>query len=198
MPVCPGAQPDTFFPPSENEAREGKGPWDGGQMILVVDEKILGPEYRQTFRILRARLPGAKLSVLGEKAPQGEGCELLRGIQGFVLYGSAKDQLAPALRAVSNGHLWLPHAVVECFAQLAARDAESIKGVPFTRRETQVLGLLTDKLSNKEIAGKLRITERTVKFHVVNVFDKLGVHDRSSAAESGASQHALNTKQWAA
>ena len=57
-----------------------------------------------------------------------------------------------------------------------------------------MLGLLTDKRSNKEIAGKLRITERTAKFHVVNFFDKLGVHERSSAAESGTWRHARNAK----
>ena len=48
-----------------------------------------------------------------------------------------------------------------------------------------------DRLSNKKIAGNLHIIERTVKLRLANIFDKLGVHDRHSAAEMADSWHAL-------
>ena len=61
----------------------------------------------------------------------------------------------------------------------------------FSAREVEILLQLTEGLSNKEIAAKLHITESTVKFHLVKIFDKLGVHDRHSAAEMANSWSTL-------
>ena len=57
----------------------------------------------------------------------------------------------------------------------------------FTPRERTMLDLLQQRLPNKEIASKLAISERTVRFYLRNVFAKLGVHDRYSAADSAKS-----------
>ena len=57
------------------------------------------------------------------------------------------------------------------------------KSLPFTPREADVVAMVSAGLSNKELGNKLGISERTVKFHVANIFAKLGAHDRQSAAE---------------
>jgi DNA-binding NarL/FixJ family response regulator len=126
-------------------------------------------------------------SSLGEEPAQGQRCELLRGIQGFVLYAEAREDLAPALRELAKGHLWLPPEVLEYLAGFPAQAAENQNRAPVTPREAQVLALLAEGLSDQEIAAKLRITERTVKFHVANIFDRLGVPNRQAAAEAADS-----------
>ena len=57
---------------------------------------------------------------------------------------------------------------------------------PLTRREEQILTLLADRLQNKEIAGKLFVSTETVKTHLKNVYEKLGVHGRAQAAVSAS------------
>ncbi|MGO8734298.1 MAG: response regulator transcription factor [Terriglobia bacterium] len=98
-----------------------------------------------------------------------------------------KDKLASAIRALCDGHVWLPPDVLEHFARLALQAAE--KKLPLTLRETDIVRLMGEGLSNKEIANRLGVTERTVKFHASNVFAKLGVHDRNSAIEIAHSLH---------
>jgi len=176
---------------SENEIRPADSPSTQGPLILVMDEKHLRPEHQPFLQMLRRRFREAKFLVLGEKPPEREHCEVLRCMHGFVPYSQATQHLAPALRALSNGHFWLPHVAYEYFAQLAANSTGTQMTAPFTQREMEILLLLTDKLSNKEIAGKLHITERTVKYHLVKTFDKLGTHDRHSASEMAISWRAL-------
>jgi DNA-binding NarL/FixJ family response regulator len=154
-----------------------------GRLVLVFDEKVLTVE-RRLIRCLSARFPEAKLLILGTHSPCGEGCQLLYGVDGFVLYADVKDSLIPALCALCDGHLWLPTEVLEYFVRLAKSSRpQNGKSLPFTSREAEVIRMLSEGLSNKEIGNNLGISERTVKFHVANVFAKLGAHDRSSAIE---------------
>lgn len=153
-----------------------------GPLVVALDEKspTLQPKFLPGFRAL---VPGAKLLVLGEATPLEEACEALRGVEGFVLYSNAAKDLVPALRQLANAHLWLPRSVLEYFAQQAAKATSKSRSEVLTPREAQVLALLTERLSNREIAERMGVAERTVKFHVGHLFDKLGVHDRRSAAE---------------
>jgi DNA-binding NarL/FixJ family response regulator len=126
------------------------------------------------------------------ESPQWDGCDAIRFIQGFVPYSQAKRHLAPALRTLSNGHRWLPRKAFEYLAQLATHTSGTPKTARFTPREEAIILLLRGRLSNKEIAGRLHISERTVNFHLANVFDKLGVQDRHSVAELAGSLPGLN------
>jgi DNA-binding NarL/FixJ family response regulator len=162
-------------------------------LVLVLDEQALTPPRQPFLRSLRARFPEAKLLILGTDLPHGEGCQAFLGIDGFVPYAEAKAKLIPALRVLCDGCLWLPREVLDHFARLAAQawpPGNKDTG-PLTSRESEIIRLLTEGLSNKEIGNNLGITERTVKFHVANVFAKLGVHDRNSAAEIGHTLGAL-------
>ena len=108
---------------------------------------------------------------------------MLRGVEGFVLYSNTAKDLVRALRQLAIGHLWLPRSVLEYFAQQAAKATSKNRSEVLTPREAQVLALLTERFTNREIAERLGVAERTVKFHVGHLFDKLGVHDRRCAAE---------------
>jgi DNA-binding NarL/FixJ family response regulator len=167
-------------------------------LVLVLDEKRLALGQWPFLQMLRGRFPAARLLALGENSPQGRSWDLLRSVHGFVLYADASRQLAPAVRALAAGRWWFPEAAAQYFAQSAAERDDGERAAPFTRRETQIIELLEDKLPNKEIAARLKISERTVKFHLRNVYDKLGVEDRRSAAAIVDSWYALKPEEEAA
>ena len=83
------------------------------------------------------------------------------------------------MRAVSRGESPLNPRVAR---QLLAARAEAPATVELTPREAEVLGLVRQGLANKQIARRLGISERTVKAHLTNVFQRIGVADRTQAA----------------
>jgi two-component system NarL family response regulator len=96
-------------------------------------------------------------------------------MQGYVTKNGTLDELLTAIRAVHEGHTYLPAALA---AALAAQPATA----DLSPRELEVLRLVAQGLSNKQIAYALHIAEHTAKNHVKNVLDKLGTHDRTEAA----------------
>lgn len=109
---------------------------------------------------------------------------LFRGIYGWVPCEHYEDQLANAVRHVAAGGFWFPRAVIAHWMQIAPSLSAPSLPLPLTGREREVLGLLLRRLSNKEIAGILGITDRTVKFHVGNVLNKFKVRSRGELAVS--------------
>jgi DNA-binding NarL/FixJ family response regulator len=87
------------------------------------------------------------------------------------------------VREVANGGYWVPRTLLSRFVDfILSRSAgtKTISGtVTLSRREQDVIGCLLDNLSNKEIANKLNISERTAKFHVSNLLSKYGVGRRA-------------------
>jgi len=109
------------------------------------------------------------------------------GASGYLLKNSPMEQLASAIRSVSNGYTQLgPTIAPKIFSRLskgsnpakAAVDLEKM----FTARELEVLRLLGEGKSNKEIAKTLYITEGTVKNHITKILSQLEVRDRTQAA----------------
>ncbi|MDI3420337.1 response regulator [Streptomyces luteolus] len=114
--------------------------------------------------------------------------EALRaGASGFLLKDASSDQLAEAVRVVAAGDALLAPGVtrrlITEFARLGAPKAptrSSLDGL--TERETEVLALIAQGLSNAEIAAQLVVAEQTVKTHVGRILVKLGLRDRTQAA----------------
>ena len=106
---------------------------------------------------------------------------LRAGAQGYLLKGASRDEIFSAVRTVAAGGSLLEPAVT-------ARLLRNIDGAPdgLTPRELEVLSLLADGLPNREIAGKLFVTERTVKFHVGSILTKLDAANRTEAARIAA------------
>lgn len=162
--------------------------------VFIVDTYAIGDSLGKYFRSLRASAPGCKIIILGKELPEEELCSLLfLGIDGFVPYKDVPDKISLAVQAVSQGHQWIDPSVLERFlsySRIAARahgrtfasgaEQSSTGRHALTARENLIFGLLQRWFSNKEIASALGISENTVKFHVSNVFAKLGVHDRHS------------------
>jgi DNA-binding NarL/FixJ family response regulator len=106
------------------------------------------------------------------------------GAQGYLLKGAPREELFQAIRVVHGGGSLLQPVV-------AARLLRQVSGgpalpEPLTERELEVLRLLARGRQNKEIAGELVISERTVKFHVSAILAKLGVGNRTEAVGKAA------------
>jgi DNA-binding NarL/FixJ family response regulator len=115
--------------------------------------------------------------------------EALRaGASGFLLKDASADQLAEAVRVVAAGDALLAPGItrrlIAEFSRLGSTPRAPLKERvgDLTERETEVLALIAQGLSNAEIAGRLVVAEQTVKTHVSRILVKLGLRDRTQAA----------------
>jgi DNA-binding NarL/FixJ family response regulator len=110
---------------------------------------------------------------------------LRAGASGFLLKDVTAERLFDAVRVVASGEALLAPTVtrrlISEFARLRVRSAVPAEFGALTPRETEVLRLVAEGLSNTEIAGRLVVTEETVKTHVSRVLTKLGLRDRTQA-----------------
>jgi two-component system, NarL family, response regulator YdfI len=113
---------------------------------------------------------------------------LQSGARGLVLRGAHAEEITEALAAVHQGLVVLSPEILEALAPTGGElpaDEESPPGEPLTPREIEVLGLLADGASNREIAHRMQISEHTAKFHVSSILNKLGATTRTEAVTRG-------------
>ena len=134
-----------------------------------------------TAEMLRTK-PGIRVVILTTYASDGE---VLRAIEagavGYLLKDVPHEELFRALRAVARGERYLAPFVTE---RLMAH-WRSPGRAALTERETEVLRCVARGAANKAIAGELGISEPTVKAHLVHIFEKLGVENRTAAVRVG-------------
>lgn len=128
--------------------------------------------------------PGVRVVVMMESMSAEPAVPLLRrGVKGILTYADAHEQLVPAIRAVAKGGLWVPREVLSTFLDGLLGEPGPAPPAPrlagLSRREMDVLDSLLRNQSNKEIAARLNISERTVKFHVSNLLTKFSVQRRA-------------------
>ncbi|MGH9739112.1 MAG: response regulator transcription factor [Candidatus Acidiferrales bacterium] len=127
----------------------------------------------------------ARLLVVGDQLKESESYALLRqGVKGILTYAEAREQLPRALPQVASGGIWVPRPVLSRFVDsiLNGRQARRLNpdgATDLSQREQEVLTGLLENLANKELAQKMKISERTVKFHVSNLLAKFGVRRRA-------------------
>ena len=130
-------------------------------------------------RMLLAELPGTRVVALTSFSDRQRVTDILAaGAIGYLLKDSRPDELLAAVHAAADGHAPLDPRVAA--ALLPAR--EPPLAAQLSDREKQVLRLVASGLANKQIALRLGITESTVKVHTGNIFRRIGVNDRTSAA----------------
>ena len=123
------------------------------------------------------------------------------GAAGYLTKDAGRDDIAGAIRSVAAGQavldLQVQRRLVQAAVQRAApapdRHDGSLAAAGLTARETEVLALVADGLSNRDIARRLVVSEGTVKTHINNLFGKLGVADRA-AAMAFAFRHGLGPR----
>jgi len=152
--------------------------------LFVFDGWSLHDQLTELTRLLRVRCPGSKFLSLAP-APQCDSAEMLRllyaGIDGVVrVEGNWQEEILLAVRGVMSGNLWFPRPIIAEYVRNTnlLLDKRLRRDLSLTARETEVLELMIRRFSNKEIAGALHISERTVKYHVSNVLTKLRAENR--------------------
>lgn len=120
--------------------------------------------------------PAARIIVLAEHAGDAEISRALKkGALGYICKDVEPVELLQTIRTVAKGRKCIP-------AEIAGILTEHVGSEELTTAETTVLRMIVGGMSNKEIAFSLDISENTVKSHVQNIFGKIGVSDRTSAA----------------
>ena len=110
------------------------------------------------------------------------------GVSGFILKDATFEDLVSTIRSVADGaHVLPPEMTSSLFSQIAKEavvrgKAAALECVRMTAREREVIDLIGEGLSNKEIAARLTIATHTVKSHVRNVMEKLALHTRLQIA----------------
>jgi DNA-binding NarL/FixJ family response regulator len=130
------------------------------------------------------REPTARVIVIGEEFDHARAFPLLRmGAKGLLCYSDIGSQLVRAIREVSSGGFWVPRVLLGNFVDSTLAEIRRPRPVAtsthLSRREKEVHDLLMENLSNKEIAARLTMSERTVKFHVSNLLSKHRVKRRA-------------------
>ena len=120
--------------------------------------------------------PKARIIVLAEHAGDAEITKALKkGAAGYICKDVSPSELVTAIRTVAAGRKYIPDDIAQILS-------ENLGQEDLTPAESNVLRMIVGGLSNKEIAFALDVSENTVKTHVKNIFDKIGVSDRTSAA----------------
>ena len=152
--------------------------------ILILNASQSPMHRTEMIRACAESKNGTKTIILGDLATRDEMAEFFEcGAHGFVDKESAPSVLFEAIRAVTNGKYWAGGKAVSRFHQRFKKQKKHSKpaqrgGHNLTPREMDVIGAVVTGCTNREIAGKLKISEQTVKHHITNIFDKLGVYNR--------------------
>ena len=173
------------------EARDGKEVLDILQReepdILLLDLKMPGLDGLSTLQRLQAQKLKTKVIVLTASDDEGEYVQAMKlGTSGIVLKQTATELLIKSIRKVHNGEIWLDSrttaAVMKQFASPGDATGKDRERSPLSQREREIVVLVAQGFKNKEIAERMFISEQTVKNHLHNIFDKLGVSDRLELA----------------
>jgi DNA-binding NarL/FixJ family response regulator len=158
--------------------------------ILLLDLKMPGLDGLTALQKLQNARTKTKVIVLTASEDKNQFVQAMKfGTCGIVLKQTATDLLIKSIRKVHAGEIWLDShttaAVMRQFsspldsAPLGSRDRERS---PLSQREREIVVLVAQGFKNKEMAEKMFISEQTVKNHLHNIFDKLGVSDRLELA----------------
>ena len=164
-----------------NFVREGSS-----ARLFILDTHLLPAELSKVIRNLSVYCPGSRfVAVLSDRSYEDEDIlhMLYLGLDGLVKVSEDLEQeLASAVNTVLDGAVWAPRRLLAEYVRQTnwLRSDQFLARFSLTPRESQVLQFALRRLSNKEIGEVLRISERTVKFHISNIFDKLQVNDRQS------------------
>lgn len=143
--------------------------------VVLMDLQMPGMSGLDAIRVIRAEFPKARIIVLTTYVGDVQALDALKaGAAGYLAKSSLRKELLDTIRTVHAGRSHLTPAVASAIAMHAIDDALS-------SREVNVLRLVAAGKSNKEIAGRLVISDDTVKAHLKNIFAKLAVGDRTLA-----------------
>ena len=160
--------------------------------VLLLDFRMPKGDVVQTLLDVKERNPATKVLILTAFAEDETVLNAAKGgARGYLLKGADFATLLQAIKKVHKGELWIDSEIpaADTFEEIALgqidhvitpQHHEAIDSL--TRRELEILRLVAEGMTNEEIGKKIFISEKTVKTHLTNIFDKLKVNNRLKAA----------------
>jgi DNA-binding NarL/FixJ family response regulator len=158
--------------------------------VILMDLSLTSFKESSVVESIRKTLPDAKVIGMGFIPTQSDIVEFVEaGASGFILKSATVEEFLGTIRSVAQGEKILPPSltgslfshVIELALKKGNGKLSSV--VRMTKREREIITLIADGLSNKEIAQRLNIATHTVKSHVHNIMEKLALHTRLQIAK---------------
>jgi DNA-binding NarL/FixJ family response regulator len=155
--------------------------------VVLMDVRMPRMSGIDAARLITELHPAVRVLMLtGSQLEEDLFAAVRAGAAGYLLKEASTEEVAEAIRAVANGQAFVSPAMTGAllaeFNALTARADERDGERRLTTRELEILGLVTQGLSNKQIAAQLVISQNTVKNHVRNILEKLRLRSRAEAA----------------
>jgi DNA-binding NarL/FixJ family response regulator len=160
--------------------------------VLLLDLRMPKGDVVQTLLDVKERSPATKVMILTAFAEDESVLNAAKGgARGYLLKGADFATLLQAIKKVHSGGLWIDKELpaADTFEEIALGQIEHVMAPQhddavesLTRRELEILRLVAEGMTNEEIGKKIFISEKTVKTHLTNIFDKLKVNNRFKAA----------------
>ena len=157
--------------------------------VILLDLGLRSHNSLHVVELVKREFPRANVIVMDLAPAQGDVLQFVRaGASGFILKDATVDDFLATIRSVAEGGKVLPPVLSgSLFSQIIEHAvdggrAKLTKAIRMTKREREVIGLVSDGLTNKEIAKRLNIATYTIKSHVHNILEKLSLRSRVEVA----------------
>lgn len=158
--------------------------------VALLNRGLQKQDCLQVLNTIKKNYPDVKVVVMDLMPGQTDVMEFVQaGVSGFIVSNATLDDFINTIRAVANGEKILPDPLTNSlFSQIIDTVVKSGAMPPFkeavtmTRREQEIIALIAQGMSNKEIAHSLNLATHTVKSHVHNILEKLALHSRLQVA----------------
>ena len=160
--------------------------------VVLMDMVMPGMDGAATTRAIKQRHPHVQVVILSSFAdPDFVSKATQAGASGYLLKGATRQELAEAIYAAHAGEFAIGAGVGQKSLEAVFR-MPSETGSDLTERQRQVLALVAQGLSNKEIAVRLVLSPYTVRFHISEILEKIGASTRAEAAAIAIQRHLLD------
>ncbi len=167
-----------------------------GPQVVLLDSQLPNGQSLNALRQIKGLNLDTKVLLLSAQDREEYLYETLRaGADGYVLKDIVPDDLAQALRVVASGEVLVQPQLAGRLLSRVGRQGSRPPYETLTARELDVLRLLARGLRNKEIAARLYVSERTVNFHLANIYQKLNVSGRTEALSKAIEQGLVRTNE---
>lgn len=175
---------------SENIKNTVKGIGQLKPDIILLDLDLRNRNSLTIVEVVKKDFPNAKVIVMDLAPVLGDVNLFVKaGASGFILKNASPDDFLETIRAVAEGANILPSNLTDSlFSEIVDRALKGGKvklkdAVRLTKREREIIGLIADGLSNKEIGQKLSVSDFTIKSHIRNIMEKLTLHTHLEVAD---------------
>jgi len=166
--------------------------------VILLNLGLRSKNSLHIVKIIKKKFPQARMIIMDHAPAEGDILHFVKaGASGFILRDASPDDFISTIRSVAKGKEILPPKIDgSLFTKIVERAIDEgkpnlTKVIRMTKRENEVIELISEGFTNKEIAGELHIAAYTVKSHVHNIMEKLALHSRLEVANYSYADGAL-------